>query len=593
MIKKFTGTDRLDICRKNDCTRLHRGSHRAHQREMVALGRFIAPHREQQNMREETTPHRGSGWRQFTRPSRLLATVAAMGLTTVMSPLLLAATSADVATGIQGQTITGNILTNDTPQSSTGTFSKLVSYAIAGMPGTFLPGDTVTISGVGQIVITASGAYTFTPLASFTGAVPQVTYLAEADEPIILGSIDTKQDLFKLISISGDSALPRVGNLGEYMVQDTQAAHVLDAYGSDYATDATPPWTTETFTFDDNAALGFIRPPLGTGDTEWGKDPDDGVWYSTPTISYSGAEYAGEATITLTTGSFVNYRLDGVTFADDSATFYLNGHLVGSRANLWWQDPTTFSLAIDPAWISPNPNSFVANIHNGGGISGLVLKANFLADEQGSSTLSMTVTMVSPVAAVNDIATAVNGQTGDTAALNVLTGDTVNGVAATSTTAILSVATGSSLPTGLTFNAATGAVGVNAGTPAGTYSFDYQICDANNVTDCKTATATVTVAPSTDLVISKTDGKTSAYPGDTVTYTIVATNNGPDSIDGAIVTDSPGSGLNCPGTNNVTITGPGAPPGSFTISNLSGAGITLGILANGQSATLTYSCTIN
>jgi hypothetical protein len=60
-----------------------------------------------------------------------------------------------------------------------------------------------------------------------------------------------------------------------------------------------------------------------------------------------------------------------------------------------------------------------------------------------------------------------------------------------------------------------------------------------------------------------------------------------------ITQDIVGAGLTCPGTNGVTITGNGVPSGSFTVANLTGAGIALGALANGQSATLSYSCTVN
>jgi uncharacterized repeat protein (TIGR01451 family) len=81
--------------------------------------------------------------------------------------------------------------------------------------------------------------------------------------------------------------------------------------------------------------------------------------------------------------------------------------------------------------------------------------------------------------------------------------------------------------------------------------------------------------------------------GETVTYTLVVTNNGPDSLSGAIVTDNPSAGLTCPAGGVVTISGNGVPSGSFTVADLTGSGIALGNLANGQSATLTFDCTVN
>jgi uncharacterized repeat protein (TIGR01451 family) len=103
----------------------------------------------------------------------------------------------------------------------------------------------------------------------------------------------------------------------------------------------------------------------------------------------------------------------------------------------------------------------------------------------------------------------------------------------------------------------------------------------------------VVSAPSANLRITKDNSVTTVSSGNTVTYVMIVTNNGPDSVAGAIVTDIPGAGLTCPASNPVNITGPGAPVGAFTIADLIGSGIVLGTLGNGQTATLTYSCQVN
>ncbi|RNJ61341.1 MAG: gliding motility-associated C-terminal domain-containing protein, partial [Porphyrobacter sp. IPPAS B-1204] len=110
------------------------------------------------------------------------------------------------------------------------------------------------------------------------------------------------------------------------------------------------------------------------------------------------------------------------------------------------------------------------------------------------ATNTATVTVApSPILASDDSATGINGADGGTGVVNAFASDTINGVAASPSNAILSVAPGSSVPAGLTFNTANGNVDVAPGTPAGTYSFDYQICEALNPTNCQTATITVTV----------------------------------------------------------------------------------------------------
>ena len=99
--------------------------------------------------------------------------------------------------------------------------------------------------------------------------------------------------------------------------------------------------------------------------------------------------------------------------------------------------------------------------------------------------------------------------------------------------------------------------------------------------------------PSVDLSITKSNGVSVVYSGSSTTYTVEVTNSGPDPITGAVVTDIPGAGVSCLAASPVVISGSGVPAGSFTIANLTGAGITLGTLANGQSATLTFSCGVN
>lgn len=152
-------------------------------------------------------------------------------------------------------------------------------------------------------------------------------------------------------------------------------------------------------------------------------------------------------------------------------------------------------------------------------------------------------------------------------------------------------------PAGLPFNGTqtfTFQQTINAGTAGGTAipnsasAVDYLTGDSND-----SATATVTVQGTADLQVTKSNGVSTLTSGNTVTYTVVVTNTGPDPVTGAVVTDVVGAGLTCPASNPVTITGSGVPGGSFTIANLTGAGITLGTLNTGQSATLTYSCQVN
>jgi uncharacterized repeat protein (TIGR01451 family) len=99
-----------------------------------------------------------------------------------------------------------------------------------------------------------------------------------------------------------------------------------------------------------------------------------------------------------------------------------------------------------------------------------------------------------------------------------------------------------------------------------------------------------------DLVIAKTNSVAGLTAGNTTTYSIVATNNGPDAAPGTVITDTASAGLDCT-TTNVTCSSAApatgvCPSASFPFSNLSGAGVTLTAFPNGASATLTVTCTV-
>ncbi len=95
----------------------------------------------------------------------------------------------------------------------------------------------------------------------------------------------------------------------------------------------------------------------------------------------------------------------------------------------------------------------------------------------------------------------------------------------------------------LNFNPSFGSFDYTPTNPAfvGTDTFTYRLYDADNVSYGDTATVTINVNEPTidaDLSITKTDGVTSVDPGATTTYTITASNPGPDPVTGATVADT-------------------------------------------------------
>jgi uncharacterized repeat protein (TIGR01451 family)/CSLREA domain-containing protein len=99
------------------------------------------------------------------------------------------------------------------------------------------------------------------------------------------------------------------------------------------------------------------------------------------------------------------------------------------------------------------------------------------------------------------------------------------------------------------------------------------------------STDTDTLTPQADLAITKTDGVTSAVPGQSVTYTITASNAGPSNAPGALVSDTFPASLTCTwicvGASGATCTASGAGNLAAAVS-----------LPSGGSVTYTASCSI-
>src|SRR6185503_13261389 len=89
-------------------------------------------------------------------------------------------------------------------------------------------------------------------------------------------------------------------------------------------------------------------------------------------------------------------------------------------------------------------------------------------------TATVTVPIV-VIVAVNDTGSTVNGATGGQSLANVLTNDTLNGNPATLVNVNLTQV--STTNPGVTLDVTTGAVNVAPGTPVGSYTVTYQICD--------------------------------------------------------------------------------------------------------------------
>lgn len=110
------------------------------------------------------------------------------------------------------------------------------------------------------------------------------------------------------------------------------------------------------------------------------------------------------------------------------------------------------------------------------------------------ATASIVVTAVTPIAASVDSPAPVISAVGGSAIINALTNDSLGGNPPAIADVTLTVVTPASHP-GVTLDPVTGLVSVVSGTPAGTYSIEYRICEKANSANCAASMVNVTVSP--------------------------------------------------------------------------------------------------
>lgn len=97
-----------------------------------------------------------------------------------------------------------------------------------------------------------------------------------------------------------------------------------------------------------------------------------------------------------------------------------------------------------------------------------------------------------------------------------------------------------------------------------------------------------------DLVITKASTPNGPFTaGQTISYSVTATNNGPSAADGATVYDPIVAGLNCTAIASCTSTGGAVCPGSLTLGGLqTSPGLAIPTFPNGGSVTFVLSCQV-
>ncbi len=134
--------------------------------------------------------------------------------------------------------------------------------------------------------------------------------------------------------------------------------------------------------------------------------------------------------------------------------------------------------------------------------------------------------------AVDDGMDGINGITGATAVVNVLDNDTMNGAPATASTVTLSLLGETNAYISLN---ADGTIDVSAGTPAGEYNLNYEICDGTNEDSCTSASVTLFIFASETTAINAVEDYMDSINGTTGATAVVNVLDN-DTIEGTAAT---------------------------------------------------------
>ncbi len=371
----------------------------------------------------------------------------------------------------------------------------------------------------------------------------------------------------------------------------------------------------------DNGNTECSNDPLNS--TACGSVRFNGTGITSLTFTVTGA---GPLTLSSADGLEFAWSIKGSTLAIAKQTIGLPGSFGFTGTNgvvgTLTLDTTTTNPSQGPSPAYEIPNHAAAITITEGAASGYLLQSASCVDQAGATVAStlagqvLTIQQAAYRANQDIVCRFVNASRPRLTVSKVVTND--NGGTATATSFGLATSAGTlsfGSPTGtaptltytsntLTVNAGTYSLTENdvanyvegswscsgSGTTMGGTAFN-----AGSVTLANGAVATCSItnndSNAADLAVVKTRTPTGTLTvGQTINYTLVVTNNGPATATGAVITDTPQSGLSCPAGNTVSCSGPGCPAATTTVGTLT-AGWTLGTLTSGQSVTLTFSCT--
>ncbi len=293
----------------------------------------------------------------------------------------------------------------------------------------------------------------------------------------------------------------------------------------------------------------------------------------THTITITVKDACGN-TKTCTSNLIVSGPIAAVNDAGNSVNGYAGGV---SLSDVLANDSLNCSL-VNPAHVTL---SFVSSTHAGitlngssvsvlaGTLAGTYSLTYSICDVQHPSncdeaTVSVPVS-AAPIQANDDSGISVNGFTGGTANSNVLSNDKLNGITVIPAEVITSFVSASHA--GITLSGS--AVEVAPGTPAGSYSLVYRICEVLNPTNCDEATVSVSVSAASIAANNDAGSAVNGFLGGTSFVNILSNDqlNGssvlPENVVITLVNAS-NPGISLSGSNVIVAAGTTA--GNYTLN---------------------------
>ena len=321
------------------------------------------------------------------------------------------------------------------------------------------------------------------------------------------------------------------------------------------------PGTSDTYTIVvTNAGPSFVTgasvmdtfPVIFTGVT----------WTATATGGATGFTASGSGnindTVTMPVGSTITYLATG-TISPSAIGSLINNATVEPPADVTDPDLSNNSAG-DADTLTPQKDVSVTKTDNKGGSS--ITSSTGTVVPGTSFTYTITVSNSGPSTAT-DVSVSDPVPSGLTSF--VWSGNGQSNVSGAISDTITTLAPGASVVYTVTATVRP--------TATGTLSNTATVSDANDTNTANdSATVTDNLTPQADLSILKTSGATTAVPGDTITYNITVTNNGPSTITGATVSDVLPAGTSFVSATNGATYDSGTNTVSFTTGTLTTGG---------------------